>query len=62
MPKVSRASASQVELVEGILAARSKELDGYTVAFESYMADMDPAPVSSKGFLMIDASVRTGDM
>ena len=45
MPKVSKASASQVELVEGILAARSEELDGYTVAFESYMADLDPAPV-----------------
>ena len=45
MPKVSKATASQVELVEGILAASSEELDGYTVAFESYMADMDPAPV-----------------
>lgn len=35
MPKTSKASASQVELVEGILEFRSEELDGYTVSFAS---------------------------
>ena len=44
MPKVSKASASQVELVEGILENRSEELDGYTVGFTSFIADADPAP------------------
>ena len=44
MPKVSKASASQVEVVEGILEDRSEELDGYTVGFTSFIADMDPAP------------------
>jgi hypothetical protein len=31
MPKVSKASASQVEAMEGVLEDRSEELDGYTV-------------------------------
>ncbi len=43
MPKTSKASASQVELVEGMLEAHSEELDGYTVSFESDMVDVDPA-------------------
>jgi hypothetical protein len=44
MPKTSKATASQVESVEGILESRSEDLDGYTTSFESYMADMDVAP------------------
>ena len=44
MPKVSKASASQVEVVEGILEDRSEQLDGYTVGFTSFIADADPAP------------------
>ena len=44
MPKVSKASASQVEVFDGILEDRSEDLDGYTTGFTSFMADMDPAP------------------
>ena len=44
MPKTSKATASKVESVEGILESRSEDLDGYITSFESYMADMDPAP------------------
>ena len=45
MPKVSKASASQVEVVEGMLEDRSEDLDGYTVGFTSFVADMDPTPL-----------------
>lgn len=45
MPKVSKASASQVEVVEGMLEDRSEDLDGYTVGFTSFIADMDPTPL-----------------
>ena len=45
MPKVSKASASQVEVVEGMLEDRSEDLDGYTTGFTSFMADGDPAPL-----------------
>ena len=44
MPKVSKASASQVEVMEGILEDRSEDLDGYMTGFTSFLADMDPAP------------------
>jgi hypothetical protein len=44
MPKTSKASASQVEVVDGILEDRSEDLDGYTAGFTSFKADMDPAP------------------
>ncbi len=44
MPKVSKATASQVEVMEGILEDRSEDLDGYTTGFTSFLADMDPAP------------------
>ena len=44
MPKTSKASASKVETVEGILEDRSEDLDGYTAGFTSFLADMDPAP------------------
>ena len=40
--KVSKASASQVEVVDGMLEDRSEELDGYTAGFTSFLADMDP--------------------
>ena len=44
MPKASKVSASRVDVVEGICENRSEELGGYTVSFESDMADVDPAP------------------
>lgn len=44
MPKTSKANASKVESVEGILEDRSEDLDGYTAGFTSFLADMDPAP------------------
>ena len=44
MPKTSRASASQVDVVEGILEDRSEDLDGYNVVFTTYLAEMDHAP------------------
>ena len=44
MPKTSKANASQIESVEGILDDRSEDLDGYTASFTSFLADMDPAP------------------
>ena len=44
MPKTSKASASKVESVEGILEDRSEDLDGYTAGFTSFQAEMDSAP------------------
>ena len=44
MPKTSKASASQVEVIEGILEDRSEDLDGYNVVFTTYLAEMDHAP------------------
>ena len=43
MPKVSSATASQVEDL-GVLESRSEELDGYTVEFTSFHADADATP------------------
>jgi hypothetical protein len=45
MPRTSKADASQIESVEGILDGCSEGLDGYIASFTSYLADMDPAPV-----------------
>ncbi len=45
MPKASKASASQIQQVEGIVDDRSEELGGYTVGFSSFLGDMDPAPL-----------------
>ena len=42
MPKTSKATASRVNVMEGIGEGRSEELDGYTVGFASYTADADP--------------------
>ena len=44
MPKVSKASASQVESIEGMVEDHSEDLDGYTASFTSFLADVDPAP------------------
>ena len=45
MPRTSKADASQIASVEGVLDGRSEDLDGYTASFTSYLADMDPAPL-----------------
>ncbi len=45
MPKTSKETASQVEVVEGILEDRSEDLDGYNVVFTTYLAEMDHAPL-----------------
>ena len=44
MPRASKASASQVESMEGF-EGRYEELGGYTVGFEAFSADMDAAPI-----------------
>jgi hypothetical protein len=44
MSKVNTQSASQVESMEGF-EGRYEELGGYTVGFETYTADDDPAPL-----------------
>jgi hypothetical protein len=44
MPRTSKADAS-VSLDEPEIEGRYAELDGYTVAFETHKADMDPAPL-----------------
>ena len=43
MPRTSKADAL-VSLDEPMIEVRYAELDGYTVAFETHKADMDPAP------------------
>ncbi|HEU5385394.1 MAG TPA: hypothetical protein VFV73_05795 [Streptosporangiaceae bacterium] len=43
MSRTSKADA-QVTLDEPEIEGRYAELDGYTVAFETHKADMDPAP------------------
>jgi len=43
MPKQSKNTAPQIE-ESPILVGRYGELDGYTVAFETYLADADGAP------------------
>lgn len=42
MPKISKNNVSQVEKMEGF-EGRYAELDGYTVGFETYTADVDPS-------------------
>lgn len=44
MAKASKQSAPQVESMEGF-EGRYQEMDGYTVGFESYSQDSDPAPL-----------------
>ncbi|MGZ4619192.1 MAG: cupin domain-containing protein [Frankiaceae bacterium] len=43
MPRTSKAEAPVV-FDEPVIQSRAAELDGYTVVFESYSADVDPAP------------------
>lgn len=43
MPKTSKATASRVQVLEGIGEGRSEELDDYVVSFSSYTGDYDPA-------------------
>ena len=45
MPKASKASASQELRVEGIVDERAEELGGYTVSFDSFLGDIDGAPM-----------------
>ena len=45
MPKASKASASQEQRVEGIVDERAEELGGYTVSFDSFLGDLDGAPL-----------------
>ena len=45
MPKASKASASQQQRVEGIVDERAEELGGYTVSFDSFLGDLDGAPL-----------------
>ncbi len=44
MAKTGPQQASQVEKMEGF-EGRYEDLDGYTVGFETYSADDDPAPL-----------------
>jgi hypothetical protein len=44
MPRTSKSDAL-VTLDEPVIEARYAELDGYTVAFETHKADVDPAPL-----------------
>jgi hypothetical protein len=44
MAKVNAQQASQVETMDGF-EGRYEDLDGYTVGFERYTADDDPAPL-----------------
>jgi hypothetical protein len=44
MAKVSKETASEVMAVEGY-EGRSEDLGGYTVAFETFSSDQDPAPL-----------------
>jgi hypothetical protein len=45
VPKVSKDSASESTLVEGIVDDRSEVLDGYMVNFQTFLGDVDPAPL-----------------
>lgn len=45
MPKASKTSASQEQHIDGIVHETAEDLDGYTVAFDSFLGDMDGAPM-----------------
>jgi hypothetical protein len=45
MPKISKDSASHVELVEGVLESHSENLAGYNIAFDRYDQDIDLTPL-----------------
>lgn len=44
MPKTSRETASQVEDM-GVMEGRYEQMEGYTVAFESFREDADATPL-----------------
>lgn len=44
MPKIGKLQAAQIETMDGF-EGRYDELDGYTVGFEAYTEDADPAPL-----------------
>jgi hypothetical protein len=44
MPKIDKAKASQIETMDGF-EGRYEDLAGYTVGFETYSEDADPAPL-----------------
>ena len=44
MPKIARQHATHVETMDGF-EGRYEDLDGYTIGFEAYTQDADPAPV-----------------
>jgi hypothetical protein len=45
MPSVSKEGAANREFVEGIIDSRSDEFGGQTISFNSFLADIDPAPL-----------------
>jgi len=44
MPKIARQQATHVETMDGF-EGRYEDLDGYTIGFEAYTQDADPAPL-----------------
>jgi hypothetical protein len=44
MPKIGKLQASQIETMDGF-EGRYEDLAGYTVGFETYTEDADPAPL-----------------
>jgi hypothetical protein len=44
MPKIARQRATHVETMDGF-EGRYEDLDGYTIGFEAYTQDADPAPL-----------------
>ena len=44
MAKIAKNDTSQTETMDGF-EGRYEDLDGYTVGFETYTADADPAPL-----------------
>ena len=44
MPKIARQHATHVETMDGF-EGRYEDLDGYTIGFEAYTQDADPAPL-----------------
>jgi hypothetical protein len=58
MPRTSKAEAP-VDLDEAVIEIRTVELDGYTVAFETHKADLDPGDLFN-GSPTTAASAPTG--
>ena len=60
MPKTSKATASRINVIEGIGEGRSEQFDGYTAGFTTTRQTLIPHR-SSRGFPMTVVSVRTGE-